>query len=415
MRINAAVGDKLFRIGCGDGAQQVGWLQGELVRRYQKKHGVTLRVRELRTLSNVVLDPDDQIFDVLKDNDTVLAVLIEGQEFVQPGDMFQSRYFVVRKLAEGTYGEVFIAKDLNLERQVAIKVLKRSKANELNMKRFMREARLMAALSQHPNIVPVYDFGRTESGMFYIVMSLLHGRPMDEWLEERMKIGRPVTEIECLQIFIPILDGLDMAHSHQPPIIHRDLKPDNVFLCHSDFQQHSSSVPLSVEVHHYVPKIMDFGIAILNEEDAKKKTLACGTRMYASPEQTQNGSHINCCSDIWSCGVMMYQCVSLLAEMPFDPIQLVLNRGWVPDVALHTKTPLTEPFRQLIMKTLQKNPDDRFQSVREMREAMVRILSQHRAQPSSLSPLSRSPPNYETSALWRVLVSFLSFYRNPIF
>lgn len=163
MRINVSIGDRQFRIGCGDGTKQVGWLQAEIIRRYARANGgETLSILELRTPDNQMLDPQDQIFDVLKDNDTVLVLLKRSEESLRSGDMFQSRYFITRKLAEGSFGEVFIAKDLNLDREVAVKVLKRKMANETNIKRFMREARLTARLSSHPNIVSIYDFGKND-------------------------------------------------------------------------------------------------------------------------------------------------------------------------------------------------------------------------------------------------------------
>lgn len=193
MRVNVTIGEHKLRIGCGDGTKLVGWLQAEIIRRYSKLGGEAIHILELRTPDNNIIDPQDQIFDILKDNDTVFVILKRATDHLRQGDMFQGRYFISRRLAEGTYGEVFVAKDLNLDREVALKVLKRSKANEVNIKRFMREARLTARLSNHPNIVSIYDFGRTETGLFYLVMVLLVGQCMDEWLDKRIALKRPLS------------------------------------------------------------------------------------------------------------------------------------------------------------------------------------------------------------------------------
>ena len=121
---------------------------------------------------------------------------------------------------------------------------------------------------------------------------------------------------------------------------------------------------------------MDFGIALLDVEESKKKTVACGTRMYASPEQTQS-VQIDCRSDIWSFGVMMYQAVSLLSDMPFDPIDILGNRTSVPDVRLHSLSPLSVSFSNLIMKCLNFRPDDRFDTIANVRKAMKILLDWH--------------------------------------
>ena len=92
---------------------------------------------------------------------------------------------------------------------------------------------------------------------------------------------------------------------------------------------------------------MDFGIAVLDMEESKRKTVASGTRMFASPEQTQS-VQIDTRSDIWSFGVMLYQCVSLLVDTPFDPIDIILNKTKVPDVRLHSLSPLSTSFSEYI-------------------------------------------------------------------
>jgi serine/threonine protein kinase len=118
---------------------------------------------------------------------------------------------------------VYSAQDLNLQRTVAVKVLRREKANEVNTRRFLREAALNGSLSSCPHIVSVYDFGRTRGGTLFIVMELLKGRPLNEVLDERIHANAPFTELECIHLMSPVLRGLHAAHTHSPSIVHRDL------------------------------------------------------------------------------------------------------------------------------------------------------------------------------------------------
>lgn len=122
---------------------------------------------------------------------------------------------------------VYKANDLNLNRPVAVKVLRRSKANEVNTRRFLREAELNGSLSFSPHIVTVHDFGRTRGGTLFIVMEMLRGRPLNELLDERIANKQPFTPLECIHILSPVLRGLHAAHKHVPMIVHRDLKPES--------------------------------------------------------------------------------------------------------------------------------------------------------------------------------------------
>jgi serine/threonine protein kinase len=116
---------------------------------------------------------------------------------------------------------------LNLNRNVAIKILRREKANDINTRRFLREAEINGSLSGSPYICTVYDFGRTRGGTLFIVMELLKGRAMNELLDERIQSKEPFTMLEVIHIISPVLRGLQAAHQHKPSVVHRDLKPDN--------------------------------------------------------------------------------------------------------------------------------------------------------------------------------------------
>lgn len=136
---------------------------------------------------------------------------------------------------------MYRAHDLNLNRYVAVKVLRREKANEVNTRRFLREAELNGSLSGSPYIVSVYDFGRTRGGTLFIVMELLRGRPLNELLDDRINAKKPFTVMECIHIMSPVLRGLHAAHMHVPSIVHRDLKPDNVWLVEEEKRTNQQS------------------------------------------------------------------------------------------------------------------------------------------------------------------------------
>ncbi|SPR00765.1 unnamed protein product (mitochondrion) [Plasmodiophora brassicae] len=362
MLVTVSVGGGLkMRIPCGNGSQRVGWLQSEVIRRWAaRKDGDVLRILELKTINNASLDPDDQIAEVLRDEDTVIAVLKTSSDRVMVGDMFAHRYYVTGVLGEGTYGHVFRARDLELERDVALKCLKKSRATRLSTKRFLREARVTASLGFHTNIVTLYDSGRTEDGTLFLVMELLHGESMTALLERHVSERQAISERMCAEIFVPLLDGLHAAHSLNPPVVHRDLKPDNVFLAKPS---HAGDPA--------VPVILDFGIAV--SSDLLHDTAPCGTRMYSSPEQTRRGAQIDARSDLWSLGVMLYQCVTLFVDMPFDPFELRAAEGVVPDVRLHAFQPVSDAFADIIMKSLEVDVDRRWQTALEFRQAFLAL------------------------------------------
>eukprot|EP00474_Spongospora_subterranea_P001399 CRZ01857.1 hypothetical protein [Spongospora subterranea] len=377
MWVTVVVGGALkIRIPCGEGCQRIGWLQAETIRRWgERKEHEPLRILEMKTVTNAGLDPDDQIADVLSDGDTVIAVLKTSFDRVMVGDMFAHRYYITGIIGEGTYGHVFKARDLELERGVALKCLKKSKANRLNTKRFLREARLTASLGSHANIVTVYDTGCADDGTLFLVMELLHGESMGQFVDRHIERRTPIHESVYVEIFLAILAGLNAAHSNIPPIIHRDLKPDNVYL---------SKHPDSTD--HFIPVLLDFGIAVSAEKS--QDTAACGTRMYSSPEQTRKGAKIDARSDLWSIGVMLYQCATLLVDVPFDPFDLRLSKFSVPDVREHSVGTLSQGMALIIMKSLEVDPNQRFQSALKFREALLELPSMRQLDPKS-SSLSR--------------------------
>ncbi len=208
-----------------------------------------------------------------------------------------SHYRILQKIGAGGMGDVFLAEDTKLERQVALKFLPTKLTSDPEAKkRFEREAKAAAALN-HPNIVTVYEIGEHE-GQVFIAMEYVEGQT----LEEIIAIDRTPSTVsripipQVLYIAMQIVSGLAAAHAKG--IVHRDIKPQNIVI---DKDGHV--------------KILDFGLAKLKGvSPLTKESFTYGTVHYMSPEQAL-GKEIDPRSDIWSLGVVMYEMAS--GELPF--------------------------------------------------------------------------------------------------
>ena len=259
----------------------------------------------------------------------------------------------------GGMADVYTARQVGLDRSVAIKVMKPWLATDREfVARFLREARVCARLV-HPNVVQVHDLGY-HLGNPCLVMELLEGQTLADSLEEA-----PMALEDTISIIQDVLRGLSAAHAHG--IIHRDVKPGNVFLCDD------GSV-----------KVMDFGIAHATGATHLTDTgVPMGTPEYMSPEQVE-GKKPDARSDIYTVGILMYRMLS--GSVPFTadtPIAILMMHVSKPPPEL----PLTVPewLRSIVMRALAKHPDDRFASVSEMLAAFQsrRVLD--------LSPQIQSP------------------------
>lgn len=246
-------------------------------------------------------------------------------------------------------GRVYEASDLQLNRRVAIKVIRRDMHDGAADERFLREARAAAALS-HPNACRLYEVGEYESEPF-LVMELLEG----ESLQERLTRGRMPTQ-EAADVLLPLMSAL--VALHDAGLVHRDLKPANVFLT-------ADSV-----------KLLDFGLARV-APTADAQTMAAltapgavtGTVRYMSPEQIA-GDPIDTRTDVFALGVLLFEMIT--GEPPFNASS---NVDWIN--AVMTSEPPTlpdeqlKPFEPVVVRALQRRPDDRFASVREMADALA--------------------------------------------
>jgi serine/threonine protein kinase/Tol biopolymer transport system component len=267
-------------------------------------------------------------------------------------------------------GEVYQARDTRLERTVAIKVLSPALATDPAFReRFEREARTISGLT-HPHICTLYDVGN-QDGVEFLVMEFLEGQTLAERLE-----GGPLKLDEALRIAIQIADALDRAHRFG--IVHRDLKPGNVMLVHG----HGSSGALTA-------KLLDFGLAKPADSPATTATTIqkvpdvtrasvitaqgtiVGSFQYMAPEQLE-GTGADARTDIWAFGCLLYEMAS--GRRPFDAptqaglIAAILEREPPPLTASGMPTPAG--LERLIDACLMKNPDDRFQSLRDVRREL---------------------------------------------
>jgi serine/threonine protein kinase/formylglycine-generating enzyme required for sulfatase activity len=248
------------------------------------------------------------------------------------------RYRVMAKIGAGTFGVVYKGHDEQLQRDVAIKVPHRQWiTSPTHVDAYLAEARILARLD-HPGIVPVYDFDRTDDGLCYLVSKFVNGSDLAQKIEQ----DRPALA-ESVQIIIRVAEALD--HAHQKRLIHRDIKPANILLDANGR-----------------PVVADFGLA-LREEDFDPSRGFAGTPAYASPEQAGcEGHRIGPHSDVFSLGVVFYEL--LTGERPFrgastrETLDQVRKHDPLPPRQLDRAIP--KSLERICMKALSKRASDRY-------------------------------------------------------
>jgi serine/threonine protein kinase/Flp pilus assembly protein TadD len=263
-----------------------------------------------------------------------------------------SHYRIVSKLGAGGMGEVFLAEDTRLDRQVALKILPPEFAEDKErMSRFVREAKSASALN-HPNIITIHEIGESD-GMHFIATEFIEGKTLNQYAE-----SSPLNLKSVVEIAVQIASALDEAHS--AGIVHRDIKPDNVMIRASG-----------------LVKILDFGIAKLpatnNQSNPAEGVTAIkgtspgmiiGTPSYMSPEQAA-GKEVDARTDIFSFGVVFYE--MLAGKLPFEgETALEMIGAVLKDEPKPLKADVPGEIKKIIGKCLKKDRNERYQTIRDV-------------------------------------------------
>ena len=293
--------------------------------------------------------------------------------------MNYGRHHIVKELGKGAMGVVYQAHDPQIDRLVALKVLRPDRVTtEAFLQRFMKEAKAIGRLS-HPNMVVVYDVGE-DHGTVYIAMEFLEGKPLNEIIQ--IDSFQPE---EIVELGVQVAEALDYAH--RKGIIHRDIKPSNII----------------VQPDGHI-KITDFGIAHIEDPEATQQTQAgeiLGTPAYMSPEQVLS-QPVDGRSDLFSLGVILYELAT--GKRPFQGENLAamfrMITGEEPPEPIKLNPALPKELSRDIMRCLAKSPEQRFATGKDLAEALRRSVRVATPAPEPVPPAPKPP--------WRVLISSLA-------
>ncbi|MBA3994351.1 MAG: hypothetical protein C0469_12555 [Cyanobacteria bacterium DS2.3.42] len=328
--------------------------------------------------------------DQVKFNDThstfvtVSASADGGVPLLEPGEVVGEKYKIIKLLGHGGMGSVYQVEQIFFRQLFALKTLTGQNFPDVAIRRFQKEAQAASKLN-HPNLVRAYDFGILGTHQPFFVMDLIEGENLSEYSK---RVGTLSIE-EVLRIFIPVCFALGYAHSEG--IVHRDIKPGNIMLDKS-----------SGENETYIPKVVDFGIAKLTDDEGGNSVNLTrtgeifGTPLYMSPEQCM-GTKIDHRTDIYSIGCVMYE--ALTGAPPFhgdNALNLMLKHQsetppTLKEASMGREFP--EALEQIVAKTLAKNPDERYQSLIDLSEDLA-ILQRGQTDETANITVSKTVPHF---------------------
>jgi serine/threonine-protein kinase len=292
--------------------------------------------------------------------------------------VFAGKYRLLTSVGRGGMGEVFVAEHLLSRHIVAIKLLSATTLNPKNVKRFVREARVMARLRGR-HVARILDIGKLCSGQPYIVMEHLRGQDFARLLETCGPLGVEDAVASIIQA------SRALAEAHPMGIVHRDLKPSNLFLTHGPDG-------------HCIVKVLDFGISMISEELGWERITASadvfGTPEYMSPEQTRSAKQVDARTDIWSLGLILAECLSGIPVCKGATQLAVLanaSEDWRPNLHLEG-TGAPPELEAVIRRCLKKDPCKRYQNVAKLVDALSPFATSDR----HFASLSAGPVDHES-------------------
>jgi serine/threonine protein kinase len=284
------------------------------------------------------------------------------------GEVIADKFRIEKLIGVGAMGAVYRAVHEWTQRTVAVKLLFDSPNAAESIERFFREARAATKIG-HRNIVEVLDMGQHSDGTYYLVQELLEGETLRQRLDRLTKLS----PTEALEALLPVMDALAAAHA--AGIVHRDVKPENIYL-HAERRTTRAAKSVS--------KLIDFGVAKAGNHPVRLTAagVVLGTPNYMAPEQVDGASQVGPQADLWSIGVVLYECLS--GERPFsgasvrDVFAKVTSQ---PAIPLGTLVPtLPEALVSVVHSAIERDRSVRFASMKAMLSAL-----------SSIEPLARAP------------------------
>ncbi|HOK09483.1 MAG TPA: protein kinase [Candidatus Hydrogenedens sp.] len=302
------------------------------------------------------------------------------------GETFSNRYTVIKLIGRGGMGSIYKVFDNTLKEEVALKLLLPQFAKDpMIVDRFLNEARIARKLS-HPNIVRVHDIG-IAGNILYISMEYLDGKSLRGILEGLLP-GQRLPLKQILVYFDQLCSALEYAHQFT---VHRDIKPENVMVTSQN-----------------VVKLMDFGISkLMADTRLTGVSVVMGTPFYMSPEQVRNSRDVDARSDIYSCGIMLYEV--LTGQIPTG----------IPKPASELVKELPPELDKIVEKCIQPDPKDRFQSATELRKALEPLKNLVLAgEETTISSSSSKPtkklkpwiPTFSSRAIGWILLSIVLLF-----
>ncbi len=274
------------------------------------------------------------------------------------GKTVDRRYLILDVIGRGGMGVVYRARHQILQREVALKTVRREVVqDETAVKRFLTEARSIAALT-NPHTVTIHDSGVTEDGTLYYTMELLTGQPLSHLLRRHGRLPYR----RAADLMAQVCESL--AEAHAKGIVHRDIKPDNIFVTRAEGKD--------------LVKLVDFGIAKVLDETGEgpvtRTGMLCGTPRYLSPEQV-SGEKAGPAADLYALGVVLYELLTgsppFSGETPAQVMMMHLQEAAPTILARHPDAGIPVALDRFIAMALQKSPAARFQSAMEFRRALL--------------------------------------------